>query len=47
MNVLNIPGKAEENSTAVATTPVATYWTYLTPLTCVTSDPKPSPNASR
>jgi hypothetical protein len=47
MNVLNMPGNAEENRTAVATTPVATYSTYLTWPTVLTSEPKPSPKASR
>ncbi len=47
MKVLNIPGNAEENRTAVATTPVATYSTYLTWPTFLTSDPNPSPKASR
>src|SRR5487761_1526917 len=46
-NVLNIPGNAEENSTATATTPVATYCTYFIPATCGSSEPKPSPKASR
>ncbi len=42
-----MPGKAEENSTAVATTPVATYCTYLTCPTWETSEPNPRPKASR
>jgi len=47
MNVLNMPGNADENSTAVATVPVAMYSIVLTCPIVFTSVPKPSPNASR
>ena len=48
MNVLNMPGNAEENSTAVATTPVRhVLHVRHVPDVGLTSDPKPRPNASR
>jgi len=47
MNVLNMPGNADEKSTAVATVPVAMYSIVLTWSICLSSVPNPSPNASR
>jgi hypothetical protein len=42
-----IAENADENSTAVATMPVPTNWTYSRPSTEATSVPSPRPKASR